>query len=672
MPGQREDTAMDRLTKPRSVDAKEDEDPLAVYYDQVLPLNGDNSTIKAAVAQAELPPLLAVLSVLAEDGSLIPGELMPPTPPLLAAAAPQGGMSEEAQSMARELATEALIKARDAGWTNLEHSAERVEAALHYLTKGAADNVVPFLIRELGLPLSVRRPGWNKAKLAADRPFNVAIIGGGLSGIAAAHRLNLAGIDVVGFEKSTEFGGVWWNNTYPGCRLDTPNYAYSFSFAPKANWPQSFSQRKEIYEYVQEVVDKAELRSKYHLSSEALSMRFDAGAGLWTLEVRCNGQVSKYRANAVIAACGTLNRPQIPQIKGQDLYQGTSFHSSQWRHDVEIAGKRIAVVGTGASAFQIVPSIAEKVEALCVFQRTPPWMLPTPNYHKDIAPGMLWLLRRVPFFGRWFRLWQYWLSSSGRLQAVKVDPAWEHPVSVSELNERLRQESLAGLVRHAGDREDLIQKLIPQYAPGAKRMMRDDGSYVAALRRPNVDLVTDGIERLTETGIETKAGKHYQADVIVYATGFRPTEFLAPIEVLGLTNESLHTRWAKESRAYLGITVPSFPNLFVISGPNSGLVINGNAINTAEMVVDYVIDAIRYMLRNSIKSLDVREEVHDEQNATVDAANKLRAWGTENVATWYKGKSGRAATPWPYSMFDYADKTHMFKADEYTVTKLAT
>jgi 4-hydroxyacetophenone monooxygenase len=370
---------MDHVVKLRSVNAKENEDALAAHYEQVLPLDGDDAAIKAAVAQAELPPLLAVLSVLLEDGSLIPRELTPPTPPLLAAAAPHGGMSEEAQSMARDLATQALIKARDSGWKNLEPDAKRIGAAIDYLTKGASEDKTSYLVCELGLPSNARRPNWTKSEMAADRPFSVAIIGGGLSGIAAAHRLALADIDVVGFEKSTELGGVWWNNTYPGCRLDTPNFAYSFSFAPKANWPQSFSQRKEIYEYIQEVADKAELRSRYRFSSEVVGMRFDEGAGLWTLDVRSNGQVSKYQANAVIAACGTLNRPQIPQIEGQDRYKGAAFHSSQWRHDVEISGKRVAVVGTGASAFQIVPSIAGKVQALRVFQRTPPWMLPTPN-----------------------------------------------------------------------------------------------------------------------------------------------------------------------------------------------------------------------------------------------------------------------------------------------------
>lgn len=640
-------------------------DSVARHYEQLQPLDGDDDVIRNAVAQAELVPLLAALAVIMEDTSLIPEDLMPPTPPLLAAAAPHGGMSAEAQERARALATEALIKLRDQGFVDRPPNAEFMKAALKYITKNAGDDNLPLLLSEFGHPDDLRRPHWTKSEIAPERDFKVIVVGGGLAGIAAAYRLSQAGVPFIAFEKSTELGGVWWNNSYPGCRLDTPNYAYSYSFAPKADWPQSFSQRGEIFEYIKNVVEKAELRESFRLSSEVLSMRFDAASGLWTVTVRHDGKVAEYQANAVITACGNLNRPRIPEIEGQENFKGAAFHSSQWRHDVDVTGKRVAVVGTGASAFQIVPSIAGKVESLSVFQRTPPWMLPTPSYHKDIAPGMLWLLGRVPTYGRWFRLWQFWLSSLGRLPAVTVDPNWKHPVSVSDLNERLRQESLAGLIAHAGTRQDLIEKLTPNYPPGTKRLMRDDGSYVKALSRPNASLITDGISRLTESGIVTTSGVHHDVDVIVYATGFKASEFLAPIEITGLDNRDLRDHWAEESRAYLGITVPGFPNLFIIGGPNSGKVINGNAINTAEFVVHYAMDALRFMLDNSVKSVDVRQDVHDELNAVVDAANVLRAWGKEGVTTWYQGKSGRPAIPWPFSMFDYAARTQRFNADEY-------
>jgi 4-hydroxyacetophenone monooxygenase len=638
---------------------------LTEHYGRVEPLIGDDEAIRNAVNQAELPPLLATLSVLLEDPSLISDDLMPPTPPLLAAAAPHGGMSEAAQQKARALATGALIKLRDRGLTDRPLNAESMKAALKFITKNGSDDNLPLLLAEFGHPIDIREPHWTKSDLAPDRDFKVIVVGGGLSGIAAAYRLAQAEIPFIVFEKGTEVGGVWWNNSYPGCRLDTPNYAYSFSFAPKADWPQLFSQRGEIFAYLKNVVDTADLRQHFRLSSEVLSMQFDATEGLWTVAVLQDGRVTEYRANAIIAACGNLNRPRIPEIEGQHNFRGAAFHSSEWRHDVDVTGKRVAVVGTGASAFQIVPSIAEKVASLAVFQRTPPWMLPTPSYHKDMAAGMLWLLARVPTYGRWYRLWQFWLSSLGRMPAVTVDPNWKHPVSVSDLNERLRQESLAGLVQNAGDRKDLIEKLTPDYPPGTKRMMRDNGSYLKALCRPNVSLETDGIARLTESGILTKSGTHHDIDVIVYATGFKAAEILSPIEITGPDGRTLSEHWADESRAYMGITVPGFPNLFIVGGPNGHKVINGNSVNTAEFVVHYALDAFRYMLENSVRSVDVRLDVHDELNATVDEANALRVWGKKGVTTWYQGKSGRPTLPWPFSMFEYAFRTTTFKPDEY-------
>ena len=401
--------------------------PLARHYGRLEPLSGDDDAIRNAVDQAELPPLLAALSVIMEDTSLIPDDLMPPTPPLLAAAAPHGGMSEAAQQKARALATEALIKLRDRGTPDITLNAEFMKAALKFITKNGSDDNLDLLLTEFGHPIDLREPHWTKSEVAPKRDFKVIVIGGGLSGIAAAYRLSQSDIPFVVFEKGAEVGGVWWNNSYPGCRLDTPNYAYSFSFAPKADWPQLFSQRGEIFAYLKGVVDQADLRKHFRLSSEVLAMRFDEASGLWSVTVSHEGNVAEYRANAIIAACGNLNRPRIPEIEGQDSFKGEAFHSSQWRHDVDVTGKRVAVVGTGASAFQIVPSIAETVEKLTVFQRSPPWMLPTPSYHKDMAPGMLWLLARMPTYGRWYRLWQFWLSSMGRLPAVTVDPRLETP-----------------------------------------------------------------------------------------------------------------------------------------------------------------------------------------------------------------------------------------------------
>ncbi|WP_398467356.1 flavin-containing monooxygenase [Tardiphaga sp.] len=633
-----------------------------------LALDGDDAAIEAALADAELPSLLAALSSIYDDPGLAPRDLVPPTPPMAVTIAPQGGMSAEQQARARHIAKSALIAARDRGWPSGVPHRESLEAAIDYMTGGAGAAMAPLLLRELGLPSDERRPKWRKSDLAPERAFSVLVIGAGLSGIAAAFRLSQAEIPFVVLEKNPEVGGVWWNNTYPGCRLDTPNFAYSFSFAAKADWPQQFSQRSEILNYAKEVVARGDLRPNIKFSTEVESMIFDEEAGLWVVKAREGDAEREYRANVVITAAGHLNRPIIPAYEGTDDYKGRLFHSGQWESDVDLAGKRVAVIGTGASAFQIVPSVVDHVKSLKVFQRNPAWMLPTPNYHSDIKPGMRWLLDRVPFYGNWFRLWQYWIAAEGRRPAVQIDRSWTHPISVSRLNEEIRVGCIESLKAQVGDRVDLLEQLTPAYAPGTKRMVRDNGAYVSALKRPHSKLVTERIERFVADGIETVDGQKHELDVVIWATGYKATEYLAPIEVRGLGGELLHDRWKDECSAYLGISIPGFPNLFQLGGPNSGTVVNGNAINSMECALEFAIHAIEFMLLNETEQVDVRQEVLTEFVSSVDAANRECAWGDSRVDTWYRSKTGRAIVPWPFSVLDYFQRTATFRSEEYIIT----
>jgi 4-hydroxyacetophenone monooxygenase len=641
------------------------------HFDHVLDLIEDDAAIDAAVDEAELPALLAALSVALNDPSLLASDLSPPIPPMGVTIVPQGGMSGEAQAKARTIAKAALRRARNKGWTTRSPDVESLKAAVKFMTNGAGDDLMPLILRELGLPKDGREPNWRKPDMAPERRFQVLIIGAGLAGIAAAHRLSQAQVPYLVLEKNPEVGGVWWNNRYPGCRLDTPNFAYSYSFAANGSWPQQFSQQSEILKYIQTVADKANVRPNIRFSTEVESMRFDADTGVWIVRVRSGGEVQEYTAQAVISACGHLNRPVIPSFPGQETFQGRAFHSAEWPSDVDLTGKRVAVIGTGASGFQIVPSIIDEVGSLHVFQRNPAWMLPTPNYLGDIKPGMRWLLARVPYYARWFRLWQFWIAAEGRLPAVKVDHNWQHPVSLSAKNEAIRQGCLESLAAQTGERVDLFEKLTPSYAPGTKRMVRDNGAFVKALKRPNAHLITERIKSFTPTGIETSDGAHHELDVVVYATGFRATEFLSPIEIIGAGNKSLHASWQDDCRAYLGISVPGFPNLFILSGPNSNTVVNGNAILSMECALEYTLHALEYMLKHDVKAVEVRQDIHDEFNTVVDAGNRECAWGVSKVATWYQGKSGRPAVPWPFTVFDYFERTATFRPEEYIVTPVA-
>jgi 4-hydroxyacetophenone monooxygenase len=574
-------------------------------------------------------------------------------------------MSAAALTKGRALATAVLINARDNGWPKKDPVPELLRDAFKYLTKNDEEEFTDLISREFRLPVDVNTPAWQKDELAPKRQFNVVVIGAGLAGVAAAYRLSQANVPFVVLEKNSRPGGVWNDNRYPGCRLDTPNFAYGFSFAPRSDWPQAFSQQKEILKYVDAVVDGAELSDNFEFDTEVVSMEYDSVKGGWSITVRQGKHEKTHFANVVISAVGHLNRPSIPKIPGRELFRGKAFHSAEWPSDVEVEGKRVAVLGTGASGFQIVPTIAGQVESLKVFQRTPSWILSTPNYLDDIRPGMRQLLKTVPYYGRWFRLFQFFMALDARFPAVAVDPEWKHPISVSPLNETLRLECLTLLAQQCGDRLDLLQKLTPNYAPGSKRMVRDNGAYVNALKQPNVSLVAEPITGFTPAGVVTSDGVNHDVDIVVYATGFHASDYMSPIEVIGENGIPLHDFWEGDCRAYLGISVPNYPNLFIIGGPNSGLVVNGNAVVTTEYSLQFIMSSVEYMLREQVKSVDVSPDVYDSYNQEIDRENRKKTWGVATVNTWYQGKNGRPAVPWPYPIIEYFRRTARFDPDKY-------
>ncbi|WP_448627670.1 flavin-containing monooxygenase [Geodermatophilus sp. URMC 64] len=627
----------------------------AVDYDRVEPITEDDAFLAEAVQEADLPSLLAALALATGDESLLADELKPPLPPMAAVIQPQGGMSAEAQAKARAVALEALKRFRDNGSVIARQpTAEDLERIMFFLTKDAGPEYVPLLQHELGLPRDYGAPTWTKDEVAPDTDFTVAVIGAGFSGLAAAHRLKQAGVPFVVFEKNTEVGGTWWENSYPGCRLDTPNFAYSLSFAQKGDWPQQFSGQPEIHKYLSGVATGFGLREHIRLGTEVLEATFDEDAVRWTLVTRdADGTEETHTFSAVMTAMGQLNRPNYPDIPGRDSFAGPAFHSARWDHSVDLTGRRVAVIGTGASAYQIVPTIVDSVGELTVFQRNAPWMLPTPNYHHDIKPGMLWLLGHVPYYGRWERFWQFWIAAEGRLPYVQVDPEWTEPGSLSAMNAELRRQLLERLDEQFADRPDLRAKVEPTYPPGAKRMTRDNGVWADALKRSHVSLVTEGITEITEKGVRTADGVLHEVDVIVYATGFQASDYLVPMKVTGRGGADLHETWGGDARAHLGVSVPGFPNLFIVFGPNSGVVVNGSSVFMGECAVEYSVAAIGALLRSGHRALDVRPSVVESFCERVDAANRLRAWGASQVSSWYKNAFGRASQVWPFSLLEY-------------------
>ena len=639
-------------------------------FDRVKPIVASDAEIEAAVKDADLPALLATLALLTQEPALLDEGLKPPSPSMTARIAPQGGYSAEQQAKARALATQALIRYRDAGSPAPEApSQEWLDRIVQFLIRSGHDELMDLLRHEVCIPDDRGAPGWHVNDIPQAAGTKVAVIGSGFAGITAAHRLKQAGLDFTVFEKNSEIGGVWWENTYPGCRLDTPNFAYSLSFAQKQDWTQQFSQQPEILGYLRDVVRRAGLRSHFRFNTEVESLAFDEDKAMWTLSARqADGSTHEEQFHFVITAMGLLNRPHIPEFEGLASFQGEIVHSAQWRPDVSVQGQRVALIGTGASAFQIGPEIYTQVQQLKVFQRNPPWMLPTPTYHDDLKPGLRWLLDHVPTYGRWVRFWQFWIGVEGRLHLVELDPEWKHEVSISAGNEALRQECLATLTQQFADRPELLPHVTPNYPPGAKRMLRDNGTWPQMLKAANVDLVTQEISHLSENAIHTKDGQRHEVDLIICAIGFKAADFLYPLKVTGQGGQDLHQQWDGDCRAYLGISVPGFPNLFMTSGPNTGVVVNGSAIFSSECQVEYSLRVMHHVLSTGHKAVDCKPGPYERYNEYIDRGNETKAWAVAKTSSWYKNKSGRAAQTWPFGMLEYWNLTAAFKPEDHVLS----
>jgi 4-hydroxyacetophenone monooxygenase len=373
-------------------------------------------------------------------------------------------------------------------------------------------------------------------------------------------------------------------------------------------------------------------------------------------------------AQAVISAVGQLNRPKMPDIAGTGSFEGPSFHSARWDHSVDLKGKRVAVIGTGASAAQFIPVVANEAAELDVYQRTPNWFVPVPNYHQDVETGLRWLFAHVPHYAHWYRFWLFWNTTDGLLPAATVDDEWEAKGgSISEANLQLQTLLSMYLQAQYADRPDLLEKVLPTYPPTSKRIVLDNGIWAETLKRDNVHLITEGIDRITPRGIVTKDGVERPADAIIYGTGFQASKFLTPMKVVGTHGVDLNEQWDGDARAYMGITVPNFPNFYMLYGPNTNIVVNGSIIYFSECEVQYVMGCLRMLLENGRRAMDCRRDVHDAYNQRIDAANLKRTWGVSKVNSWYKNEKGRSAQNWPFNLIDYWSQTREPNPDDYVL-----
>lgn len=632
------------------------------------PVTDDDPAIAEAVAAAPVASLLASVAHLTGDLTLLREDLRPDVSRALQ---PDGGYDADQLALARRLATEALGGRRDrSNPPPPTLAADQLRSVVEFVTGGPiADDVLPLYLAELAVDhTDLRRPDVEAE--VGGRRLRAVVVGAGMSGIIAAHRLRQAGVEVQVLEKNPDVGGTWFENRYPGCRVDVENHLYSYAAAQTPDWPQHHSTQPVLLDYFRACCDRFGLGEVLRLGTVVEEARWDDEEGGWWVASRDDeGRSATAHVDLLVCATGQLNRPHLPAIEGRDDFAGASFHSARWDDTVELAGRRVGVIGTGASALQFILPLADVAAEVTVFQRTPPWLLPVPAYRQDVEPPLRRLLGHVPQLANWDRLRIFSRTESGLLPLAVVDPEWQGDGrSVSEGNDLLRQ-MLTGYYETAFADPELRAKVLPSYPPAAKRVVLDDGAVAEVLQRPHVHLETAPIERIGPKGVELADGRRVELDVVVYGTGFRASEFLAPMRVVGRGGMDLHRRWGGDARAYLGMTVPGFPNLFMMYGPNTNIVANGSITYFSECQAHYITESVRLLADRGARAMDCRPEMHDAYNVEIDRANAERAWGASHVHSWYRNRHGRIAQNWPYNLVRYWELTHTPRADDYLLSR---
>jgi 4-hydroxyacetophenone monooxygenase len=534
------------------------------------------------------------------------------------------------------------------------------------VAEDVAPEYAPMLLEELGF---VNRDVHWSTPAVSPNGFKVLIIGAGFAGICAAIKLQALGIPYVVVEKNSDIGGTWFDNNYPDAGVDTPNHFYSYSFAPNTKWKHYFSKRSDIWQYAQDVAEKFNIISHIRFSTEVTTMKWNIESQTWTTTITNSAQTKDEEFSAVITAVGQLNRANLAPARGIENFNGDWFHSAHWNHSVDLSGKRVAVIGTGASAMQFMSTLAATAGDVTIFQRSPQWVRPNNDYHRTVSENTMWLLENMPFYAQWYRFGLFWRFGDGLLRTLRRDPEWQFPErSMNRHNDRHREQLTEHLLQELEGRADLIEKCLPDYPPYGKRILVDNNWY-STLRRDNVHLVTSAVDRVTNTGIIDADGDKHDFDVIILATGFQAGNLLSPIDIRGVSGTPLRDVWGVDDpRAYLGITVPDYPNMFVLVGPNTFVAHGGSIIYQAECEMRYVTDCIRHMVENGISSVEVKQDVHDEYNERVDAEHDQLVWSHSGLHSWYRNSKGRVFSPMPWRFVDYWQMTHAFNESEYTVT----
>ena len=547
-------------------------------------------------------------------------------------------------------AAEFLKAYRDAGAAEISiGDEERLPTSLRLAsTFELADEDMGLYLEELSLDPWARGLQWQTPP-PQDRldAFNVIVIGGGLGGLNAAIQLKRSGIPFTVIEKNADVGGTWFENRYPGCRVDTQSRSYTNLFGVDYSYPYPYCPSSENERYFHWIADRFELRDDIVFETEVRSVAWDETTSEWQVSIDGPDGERVLRANGVITAVGFLNRPKLPDVEGMTDFKGPSFHTARWPEDLELKGKRFAVIGTGASGYQLIPELALEAEHVVILQRTPQWMMPTPGYRTPYPTQVNWLDRNLPFYTNFMRF-RAAVSIRFLSDFSEIDPDFDDPDACSEANKFMRDASLAFLESKLGD-PALVRRMTPPHPYLSARPLAVDSGYsvLDVLQADNVTLVTDGIRRITETGIETVTGEHHEVDVIVYATGFHATDYLFPMTIIGRGGVTLEKTWAEDgARAYLGCMVPGFPNLWMVYGPNT----NGgmHPAGFHEVVGRYALECMEHLIVNDTHAIEVTEDAYWRYNHLLDERNARKVWSDPRAHNYYWTEFGRSAVMCPF------------------------
>ena len=609
----------------------------------------NRTLLKDGIANANIPALLMVLYQMTGEATWLQEPFAPGRSPGLDDN-DSGQLPDEVQTQIRTAAEEA-IEAWLAGKplaierpSNLR-LAEMLSVAM---TEHVPEEYGDIVAAGMGYDLE---PTAGTA-IAADK--TAIVIGGGVSGICAGIELGKLGIDYTLFEKNEDFGGTWFENRYPGCGVDTPSLTYTFSCRPN-DWSMYFPLRDEIEGYLLDTAREFGLYDKARFRTHVEEARWNTATDQWDVTITTpDGKRETHSADYLFSAVGILNIPKYPQIDGLDEFAGEVYHTSRWPAEADLSGKRVAVIGNGASGMQVAPAIADEVSRMTIFARSKQWAAPFPQFRKKVPEGVRYLMQVVPLYRAWLEQRLSWTFNDRVHGTLFRDPEWEHPErAVNEINDAHRRVFTRYVEEQLQDRPELIERVLPEYPPFAKRMLLDNG-WFRTIKKPHVDLIPEHLAKVEGNTLSTSSGETVEADVIILATGFQTTNVLGSYDIVGREGQLLRDHWGEDNAsAYLGTLVPGFPNFFILLGPNVGSGHGGSMIRNIENQMHFAGQVVQCAEAQEASTVEVKETAYTDYSRRIDDAHDRLVWTHPGTENWYRNSQGRvvAITPWRNDAF---------------------